>query len=49
MSVEGTGAYVGVSIAVPFVSIYGVVSPVVTIVMPSVIKRVSICLFEVLK
>ena len=36
-------------IAVPFVSIYGVVLPVVTIVIPSVIKRVSIYLFEVMK
>ena len=36
-------------VALPFVSIYGVVLPIVAVMIPSLLKRISICLFEVLK
>ena len=35
-------------VALPFVSIYGVVLPV-AVIIPSLLKGISICLFEVLK
>ena len=36
-------------VASPFVSIYGVVLPIVAVMIPSLLKRISICLFEVRK
>ena len=47
-SVVGTRPYV-VCVALSFVSIYGVVIPIVAVMIPSLLKRISICLFEVLK
>ena len=36
-------------VASPFVSIYGVVLPIVAAMITSLLKRISICLFEVRK